>query len=143
MGRWSIKIKKPNTKNQEILKWKSTLTPGMKILASKTSQYHESTILEISRGVQQSNLNIDLPHVQRATDIIEIKVAFRIYEKYGYRKDSIGKYNGFSSQYDQWILLYSPNIQPKLAFEVGQGNIRQRFFQDMELKPTFNVLIYI
>eukprot|EP00347_Sterkiella_histriomuscorum_P016842 403351644 len=110
LGRWSTKIEKANTKNEEILKWKSSLAPGMKILAYDDSQFTESTILDIQTA-------------QQATDYIELSMGYRVYNRGGDKEDEIGKFYGWSSKFDQWIPLYSPNIQPKLAFEVAQGNL--------------------
>lgn len=40
----------------------------------------------------------------------EAFIAFRIYEENGKKEDARGKFNGWTSKFDEWIPLYSPRI---------------------------------
>eukprot|EP00347_Sterkiella_histriomuscorum_P019631 403340886 len=123
IGRWSKKIALFNTTNQEILTWKQTLKPGRKILLDDGYVMTESTILEVSHGLQKSDVGLGIADIQQATDIHELKIGLRVYRSNGKKIDDIGSYYGWSSKYDQWVPLYSSSIQPKLAFEVGYGEL--------------------
>eukprot|EP00347_Sterkiella_histriomuscorum_P006761 403351528 len=95
----------------------------MKILSHDGGQFVESTILDISRGPQKQIPIPEIQQAQKATEVIELLIGYRVYFRQGNKNDEIGNYSGWSSEFDEVIPLYTPRIQPKLAFEVGQGDL--------------------
>ena len=67
-----------------------------------------------------------------------VKVAFRVYreDRRSYSVDQHGKYDGFAAQYDQWMPLFGPRIQP-----YGSRTINSRKRKEVDLMEEYDDVI--
>eukprot|EP00347_Sterkiella_histriomuscorum_P020067 403339227 len=123
IGRWSYKIAKDNTEILQIQNWKLNLQKGTKLLVFETQKFQESIVIDIVLSEETKNQKISPQNSYEIQSTDKLLIGYRFYKRDGYKVDENGRYDGWSRLFDQWIPLNSPGIQPKLAFEVGQGNL--------------------
>jgi len=87
----------PYGSNTDDIEWRDELDKGSLVDCIDTEHYwYKSTIVDVRPPTK---------------DFKQVKVAFRIYEEEGAKRDDEGPFNGWNNKYDEWISAYSPRIQ--------------------------------
>jgi hypothetical protein len=99
LDRWSVEIALFETKTKENFEWRSSLKVGSVVDSHDKTVWNKSTILQIKEELVSADRTVPMAYV-----------AFRIYHDNGMKSDTVGKYDGWSERFDEWVSVYSPRI---------------------------------
>jgi len=104
LDRWSVEISQFETKTKEIFEWKKTIEVGSFIDCNDKTSWNKAHIMELKDQEVAPGRTIKVGFI-----------AYRIYQENGTKTDEKGKFEGWSSRFDEWVSIYSPRIQPYLS----------------------------
>jgi hypothetical protein len=124
LDRWSVEIAQFETKTKEVFEWKKTVEVGTYIDCNDKTSWNKAHIMELKDQEVAPGRTIKVGFI-----------AYRIYQENGTKSDEKGKFEGWSSRFDEWVSIYSPRIQPYLS------KTQKQFGDDQDLDDHFDNLI--